>query len=476
MALSRFTMSALCIVFLALAAMSQTAVHKAVYLPYSEAQPIIEALDEILPPELKGLGNEGLTAKWTGWLTQRDRAIRDRLALGDEDSLVNFLFFGATYTQQPRFSPKQIADLEARQGNADVQAKLDAILAGRLNDLVNALSKPNTNERLVFTRQWLAQKGFRFTTITERAKVKEYLNASAQRVFSEQANYTRAIAEARAGGNASEEFAARSTLYRERGLSSDTSLRPDFALEEALKGLKEQNLFAPNSVRRVAIIGPGLDFTDKQDGYDFYPQQTIQPFAIIDSLLRLGLARLDTLQVTTLDISPRVNAHVTRARQTAQRNAAYTVQLPRAEQAQWNEGMARYWQTFGDQIGVAATPAAIPAHLTGVTSRAVRIRPNVVVRLQPPVDMNVVLQRLELPEAERYDLMIATNILVYYDKFEQSLALRNVDTMLRPGGFLLSNNALLELPFIGVHSANYSTTVYSARPDDGDHIVWYQRQ
>jgi hypothetical protein len=51
----------------------------------------------------------------------------------------------------------------------------------------------------------------------------------------------------------------------------------------------------------------------------------------------------------------------------------------------------------------------------------------------------------------------------------------NVELMLRPGGLLLSNNALLELPFSRMHSVDYLTVVYSDRPDDGDHIVWYQR-
>ena len=476
----RFAMFMLCAGYLALGAMlpafAQTATRKTSYLPYGEAKPIITALKEILPPELKGLSNDALAQKWTSWLTLRDRAIRTRLDLGDEDSLVNFLLFGATYTKQPRFSPKQLSDIEGRQGGTDAQARLAAILDGRLRNLTDALRKPGTNERLLFTRQWLMRKGYQFNTEAERTKVKEYLQTSVRRVLREQESYNRTLETARAGGDANEEFAVRSTLYRERGLSSDTSLRPDFALEEALKAIKEQNLLAPNSVRRVAIIGPGLDFTDKQDGYDFYPQQTIQPFAIIDSLLRLGLARLDTLQVTTLDLSPRVNAHITRARQRAQGGEPYIVQLPRTEQAQWSGSMVRYWQNFGDQIGAPATPATIPAQLTGVTSRAVRIRPNVVSRLMPPVDMNVVLQRLELPKNEQFDLMIATNILVYYNTFEQSLALRNVETMLRPGGFLLSNNELLELPFAGVRSANYSTTVYSARPDDGDHIVWYRRQ
>jgi hypothetical protein len=47
--------------------------------------------------------------------------------------------------------------------------------------------------------------------------------------------------------------------------------------------------------------------------------------------------------------------------------------------------------------------------------------------------------------------------------------------MLRDGGFLLPNDALLELPVGKMKSVDYLTVVYSDRPDDGDHIVWYQR-
>ncbi|HKN83275.1 MAG TPA: class I SAM-dependent methyltransferase, partial [Pyrinomonadaceae bacterium] len=81
----------------------------------------------------------------------------------------------------------------------------------------------------------------------------------------------------------------------------------------------------------------------------------------------------------------------------------------------------------------------------------------------------------DLAAGEVFDLVIATNILVYYDTFEQSLALLNIEKMLRPGGFLLSNNALLELPSSKMHSTDYLTVVYSDRAGNGDHIVWYQR-
>src|SRR5439155_1348974 len=75
------------------------------------------------------------------------------------------------------------------------------------------------------------------------------------------------------------EFAERSRLYRARGLSSDTSLLPDYAVEQALRAMRAKGAI-DGPIRRVAVIGPGLDFTDKQEGYDFYPPQTLQPFAI----------------------------------------------------------------------------------------------------------------------------------------------------------------------------------------------------
>ena len=272
----------------------------------------------------------------------------------------------------------------------------------------------------------------------------------------------------------SEEFYERSKLYRNRGLSLDTSILPDFAINEALKKMKTDGLLKEGSVRHIAIVGPGLDFTDKQEGYDFYPQQSIQPFALIDSLLRLRLSSPGGLDVETLDLSPRVNAHLWRAKRLAQRGTAYVVQLPRNLQAQWKADAVRYWERFGDQIGVSAQPVAISRRRKRGEGPAVRIKPAVVSRITP-ADVNIVLQRLEVAPAARFDLIIATNILVYYDTFEQSLAMANVEAMLRQGGFLPANNALPEFPFLPLHAFGYLTVAYSDRPNDGEHIVWYQR-
>ena len=58
--------------------------------------------------------------------------------------------------------------------------------------------------------------------------------------------------------------------------------------------------------------------------------------------------------------------------------------------------------------------------------------------------------------------------------FEQSLALANIAAMLRPGGLLLTNNPLFELPAVPVHQVGETKAVYT---DGGfDWVAWYQRE
>ena len=57
---------------------------------------------------------------------------------------------------------------------------------------------------------------------------------------------------------------------------------------------------------------------------------------------------------------------------------------------------------------------------------------------------------------------------------EQELALANLEQMVRPGGFLLTNNALLELPVSRFKGVDYTAVPYSGKQSDGDQIYWYQ--
>jgi len=234
----------------------------------------------------------------------------------------------------------------------------------------------------------------------------------------------------------------------------------------------------PRSVRRAAIIGPGLDFTDKAEGYDFYPLQSIQPFALVDSLTRLELAAPDALRVTTLDLSPRVNAHLEQARARARTGEAYTVQLVMAAEDsrhQWEPALVRYWEEFGDRIGDRVTPIPPPAIAGAVRVRAVRVRPSVTLSIVPQ-DLDIITERLApLADQDRFDVIVATNILVYYDTFDQALALSNIAAMLRPGGFFVTNYAITPGPEFEPSAASV-TPVYFDRQQNGDTLYCYRRR
>ena len=70
--------------------------------------------------------------------------------------------------------------------------------------------------------------------------------------------------------------------------------------------------------------------------------------------------------------------------------------------------------------------------------RAVRVRPAVVTSIVPR-DVNIVLER----DNDRFDLIVATNVLVYYDAFDQALALANALVGNRP------DEAALEITVLG---------------------------
>src|SRR5206468_2634679 len=112
------------------------------YISYAEARPTLEALAEDLPPELKRKSSGDVKAAWPAWVARRDAEIRGRLIQGDEDSLVNFLLFGTSFTRQPRITGKQVillARVAAQHGIGTAlaapsaeESKLDEILIARI--------------------------------------------------------------------------------------------------------------------------------------------------------------------------------------------------------------------------------------------------------------------------------------------------------------------------------------------------------
>ena len=424
---------------------------------YSDARPILDTLRaDLIPAELRTLPPAQREAMWPEWASRRDAEIRARLAAGDEDSVITFLLFGVSFTSQPRYS---FATAAAQRAPETVAA--DPVVQARIRDLVARVALPGANERLQFARRVIERHDLDVTTAAGRQQAEQVLRDALRRMLADYDAYFR-------------DSSPGATLFRNRGLSSDTSIYAAFAIDAALKDIAAMGTLRPGTVRRVAVVGPGLDFTDKQEGYDFYPLQTIQPFAVIDSLRARKLAAADGVQMTTYDLNPRVNDHIEAARQRARRGTGYTVQLPRDPTERWQRDLVSYWTRFGDSVGEHATPVAAPPAAGRVDVRAVRIRPDVVQAIAPH-DLNIILQRPDpLPNDERFDLVIATNILVYYDVFEQSLAAANIARMLHSGGVLLTNNPLFELPAVPLRQVGETKAAYT---DSGfDWVAWYLRE
>jgi hypothetical protein len=194
----------------------------------------------------------------------------------------------------------------------------------------------------------------------------------------------------------------------------------------------------------------------------------------VDSLLRLDLAGDGRVEITAFDLSPRVLRHLDFARERARAGIPYSLVLPRDTDRAWTAELLEYWRRVGNWIGSDTTPVAPPQGAGRLEVRGVLVRPPVVLSVTP-VDLNIVTERLD----RQFDLVIATNILLYYDVFEQSLAAANIARMLRPGGFLLTNNRIFELPNSPLAGVGFTDVAYMSLPgigDAGDRVIWYQRQ
>jgi SAM-dependent methyltransferase len=444
---------------------------KPVFMPVEDVSLVLRTHKDA-PQELKGLSLEQLAEKWPVWVGHRDAETRERVWKGEEDSLINFLLFGTSFTRQPRVTNNYMADLLQQFGNpAQVNRQMETVLAARAHDLAQAISKPREDERRLTVLAVATRAGYGTRTQKDRDRLAQYARNSLTRYINENRGYAEKVNSMKLED---QEAAIRDmpTLYVTRGLSSDSSLLIDSAVQQALLDLKKQGLFKPGSIRRAGVVGPGLDLIDKSGGYDLYPPQTTQPLVLIDTLLRLKLAGADDLKVTTFDISTRVNQHIARAVKRAGSGHAYAMNLIYDVKWDWSPEAVNFWQACGDSIGKTKNPERV-RDFKGVFVRTIRVHPKWVA-MMCPVDLNIVYQQVPLAEDERLDLIIATNILCYYGPFEQSLALRNAARMLRPGGILLSNS---ELPdFEDPDMIRVGATSVRTTQADGYSIVWYQHR
>jgi len=369
------------------------------------------------------------SSSFPAFLDRLNRTHAERVREGDLDHFVFYLLQSTHFTRRPAIEPalsargfvdglpaaERTAYLE--DGRGDV-SRIGPDVRARAKDLLRALDSRDADPRLVYFRQ-LAAAALPRGAEREAAVLREYLRAMR---FLYQKEFV-----AQRAPDAPDAVAA---LYRSRGLSTDTAVEAGYVVHLGLGVLKA--LEPGRRVRRVLIVGPGLDLAPRTGLIDDAPPESYQPWAVVDALVGLGLARLDDLEVVGADINPRVVDRLRTARSSPP-SLRLESGLRQSPQLTLERDYREYFAQLGRAIGASPDAAA---ERDGRLVKTVRVTP-AAARVLSAEPLDVVTGRLT---GAPFDLAIATNILPYFDDTELALALSNVAGMLAPGGVLLHND------------------------------------
>ena len=385
----------------ALAVFAQTPSH-ATRITWDDLIPLHAAL------ESRGLSGPSFDAYLEHVRQDDARRVRE----GDLDHLIFYALQSTHFTRRAPIEPA----LSAKAFH-DAGDHVPGEVSSRLRDLLKTLDSRSADPRLVYFRS-LLRSVFHDTPDREAALVIEY-----KRVM--RFVYNKEFVAQRAGPDAVAE------LYRARGLSTDTAVEAGYVVYNGLGVLKSLDPDRP--IRRVLIVGPGLDLAPRTSLLEAGPPESYQPWAVIDALVSLGLSRLSDLTVVAADINPRVVDHLRRSRNVPP-SLALVSGIAETPTVQFSQDYRDYFARLGRSIGDTQSAAnGLPGHL----SKTVRVRADAA-RTLDAEPLDIVTARLNTPA---FDLIIATNILPYFDDMELALAMTNIAGMLAPGGVFLHNEA-----------------------------------
>jgi hypothetical protein len=351
-----------------------------------------------------------------------------RVREGDFDHLVFYALQSTRFTTlppiEPALSAKALVDsLSAEERAAFVRtaeappAQIPEPVVARFAAFVRALDSSAADARLGYFRA-LVKTTFQRPGNREPGLLREYLRAmrflyEKEFVAQRSAHPVDAVEE----------------LYQNRGLSTDTAVEAGYLVYLGLGIIK--SLEPDRQIRRVLIVGPGLDLAPRTALLEAGPPESYQPWAVIDALLALGLSRADDLDLLGADINPRVVEHLRRARSTPP-TLTLVSGIREDENVKLTPEYRDYFARLGRAVGDAANDAD---RANGHLRKTVRVRRADAAALSATA-LDIVTQRVDGPA---FDLVIATNILPYFDDVELMLALDNISAMLAPGGMFLHN-------------------------------------
>ena len=373
-------------------------------LAASDLRPVVYG--DVHPGLRALLAAEGIEeAAFPEWLVRAGRSAKLRMEEGERDHLIYYLLQSAAFSTRPRVEPA----LSAREFSES--GRIPDVVAARMADF---LANPRGG-RHAYLLTLLPPDGGKEFLEREYRRAMRFLH---QKEFESR----------RWEGNERRDFVA--SLYQTRGHSTDTKPEANFAVHTGLEVLRK--LEAELAIERVLIIGPGQDFAPRTQLRDQGEAQSYQPYAVADSLLALGFSPGSVPRIDCADINPRVVDFIN----------SFGRRLPPRLFVRWGKAGPDYEQYFQDLGKAAGTVRVIRPGEKEFTVRSDAAK-SVTARL-----WNVLT---ELPRSSvQYDLVIATNVLLYFSRQELLLAMNNVRRLLRPGGYFLHNETRGEVEAFGV--------------------------
>jgi hypothetical protein len=375
---------------------------------------------------------------FAGFIAEIDRTTAAREIDGEYDHLIYYLLQSDHFTIEKRIEPALSADefvrglspversLYLAEGSRYVppDERIPRSARARMKDFINTLNRPPTDERLAFFRRFLSRTAASGAPLAERLSA-EY--SRCMRFLYEKEFASRGLA------NKEEMAAYVTSLYQDRGHSTDTQIEANFALYIALSALKAE---APATrIDKVLIVGPGLDFAPRTDLIDIVGPQSYQPFAVADALLGLKLSDISRLSIHCVDINDRVVEHLQGLTREKEIRLSLISGVGDSASRPLADDYTDYFRSLGNSIGSEISvemPGILAAHLR----KSLRVRPEIIRRISAD-RLNIITERYE--PSPGFDLVVVTNVFPYFKPGEMLLALNNIAAMTSAGGYLIHN-------------------------------------
>ena len=381
-----------------------------------------------LPASLQGsLSRGGITAdRFPSYIRSLEADTDRRVARGEAEHVIYYALQSTRFTARPPIEPaisarrfvERLAPSERERLLADPayvpKAGWPDAERTRVADLLHALGEPQSDARLAYFQEIVgADRGNVDALFADYVRIARFLYEKETLSPADPAGVSR--------------------LYQARPHSSDTQIEAGFGVYLAFGAL--HGLDAQFRARRVLIVGPGMDLAPRTDLVDAVAPQSYQPFAVADALVGLSLASIDGLRVHSVDVNPRV----VRALDTLARDGV-TLHLLRGISETKDQPLSDEYKAYVARLGLSIgrkTTAPPPIAADRRYLHSIVVRPELT-RAMTAERLNIVTGRIV---EDPFDAIVATNVLTYFDERTLGLALANIASMLRPGGYFVHNEA-----------------------------------